>query len=636
MLTTNMSILYEDLRSDLDDILAPYGYNRGCSPDGVVFLHIPQVPSHVISQSIAENLGYFVYPPHGLLYLSAVLENNGVSSRIADLNRSVLIAGQDGGKNITRAWQAEVQEAIAVYERPLVAISFMFDSTRAQLNEVMAFVKKTHPKLCVVVGGVAATGDPEAVLRTGHGDIVFHNEGEGPLIGFFDLINNSRAKIPDNISFLAKDGSLRQSNIVSGGEVDFDIREQYKKIDVGQYHKAGSLNNFSRMRGTDVPFATVLSRRGCRANCTFCAVRNFNGRSVRVRQVPGVIEEMEFLWHNHGVRHFEWLDDDLLYDRNKSLNLFNEISTRLPDATWCANNGLIAAAISEELLEAMEKSGCQGFTVGLETGNAEMLRKVRKPASLERFAKFSDMSKKFPKIYYIVNFILGLPDERFSQMLDTLAVGAKAELDWINFFTYQPLKNTDAYLAYGGMDLQNYEDIIQRGTTINFNPVRDGAFMEIGEKLGIARAYDIFDLEADLIPSREQVKEVWFTFNAICNFLRNPALFTTSYERVRNTVRWLEALQQAYADNPTITCVLYYLNWRLNETGKLKLEALKDTAKRKFSEQEYWRIRDKTFSVKSFLDKDISPLDPRAEKFFNSRGFSMQGIPVQKLEVGTR
>jgi hypothetical protein len=105
---------------------------------------------------------------------------------------------------------------------------------------------------------------------------------------------------------------------------------------------------------------------------------------------------------------------------------------------------------------------------------------------------------------------------------------------------------------------------------------------------------------------------------------------------VRNTVRWLEALQQAYADNPTITCVLYYLNWRLNETGKLKLEALKDTAKRKFSEQEYWRIRDKTFSVKSFLDKDISPLDPRAEKFFNSRGFSMQGIPVQKLEVGTR
>ena len=631
-----MSSLHEDLHSDLDYILAPYGYNRGRTPDGVVLLHIPQVPSHVISQSIAENLGYFVYPPHGLLYLSAVLENIGVSSRIADLNRASLIAGQAGCEDITRAWQAEVEEAIAVYERPLVAISFMFDSTRSQLNEVMAFVKKTHPKLCVLVGGVAATGDPEAVLRTGYGDIVFHNEGERPLIGFFDLFNNKVKKIPDNISFLAKDGSLRQSNIVTGGEVDFDIRDQYEKIDVGQYHKAGSLNNFSRMRGTGVPFATILSRRGCRGNCTFCAVRNFNGRSVRVRQVSGVIEEMEFLWQNHGVRHFEWLDDDLLYDKDKALYLFNEISTRLPEATWCANNGLIAAAISEKLLEAMEKSGCLGFTVGLETGNTEMLRKVRKPASLERFAKFADMSKKFPKIYYIVNFILGLPDERFSQMLDTLAVGAKAELDWINFFTYQPLKNTDAYLAYGGMDLQNYEDIIQRGTTINFNPVRDASFTKIDEKLDIARAYDIFDLEEDLIPSREQVKEIWFTFNAICNFLRNPALFTKSYERVRNAVRWLEALQQAYADNPTITCVLYYLKWRLNETGKFKLEAIKDTAMKKFSKQEYWRLRDKTFSITSFLDKDIPSLDPKAEVFFNSKGFSMQGIPVQKLEGGVR
>ena len=145
MLTTDISALQEDLHSDLEYILTHYGYNSGRTPDGVVFIHIPQVPSHVIRQSIAENLGYFVYPPHGLLYLSAVLENNGVSSRIADLNRSVLTAGQDGGKDITSVWQAEVEEAVSAFEHPLVAISFMFDSTRAQLNEVMAFVKKTFP-----------------------------------------------------------------------------------------------------------------------------------------------------------------------------------------------------------------------------------------------------------------------------------------------------------------------------------------------------------------------------------------------------------------------------------------------------------------------------------------------------------
>ena len=280
----------------------------------------------------------------------------------------------------------------------------------------------------------------------------------------------------------------------------------------------------------------------------------------------------------------------------------------------------------------MQNSGCQGFTVGLETGNEEMLRKVRKPASLDRFFKFADMSKKFPKIYYIVNFILGLPDERFSQMLDTLVVGARAQLDWINFFTYQPLKNTDAYLAYGGMDLRDYEDIIQRGTTINYNPLRDRAFRKFNENKHLARAYDIFDIDKDLIPSREQVKEIWFTFNTICNFLRNPALMTTSHARVRNAVNWLEGLQKAYADNPTITCLLYFLYWRLNEMDTIKLNSIKDLANKKFKDSEYWRLRDKQFGIASFLDRVIVPLDSRAIELFRTEEVTVLKNPVIKLK----
>ena len=623
---------YDELRSGLDHLLNGFGFYEGSGPDGVVFLQIPQVPSSAIEQQIAKNLGYFVYPPQGLLYLAAVMEEVGVDSHIVDLNRKVLIAAQKDKVNILKAWQRQIDLAILNYERPLIAISFMFDSTRSQLNEVMAYIKRTYPQLCLVVGGVAATGDPESILRTKNADLVFHNEGEGPLASFFAYVKDRNERVPNNISFISSNGLMIQSNVVSGGEVDFDIRSQYNKLDIGQYNKAGSLNNFSRMRGTDVPFATVLSRRGCRGNCTFCAVRNFNGRSVRVRDVSGVLEEMEYLWQKHGVRHFEWLDDDLLYDKNKALALFEEISRRLPNASWCANNGLIAAAITEELLDAMQNSGCQGFTVGLETGNEEMLRKVRKPASLDRFFKFADMSKKFPKIYYIVNFILGLPDERFSQMLDTLVVGARAQLDWINFFTYQPLKNTDAYLAYGGMDLRDYEDIIQRGTTINYNPLRDSAFRKFNENKHLARAYDIFDIDKDLIPSREQVKEIWFTFNTICNFLRNPALMTTSHARVRNAVNWLEGLQKAYADNPTITCLLYFLYWRLNEMDTIKLNSIKDLANKKFKDSEYWRLRDKQFGIASFLDRVIVPLDSRAIELFRTEEVTALKNPVIKLK----
>ena len=68
------------------------------------------------------------------------------------------------------------------------------------------------------------------------------------------------------------------------------------------------------------------NRRGCRARCSFCGVRNFNGKSVRVRDNKGVVDEMVKLRTEHGVRHFDWLDDDLLYDRDGIVELFDMIA----------------------------------------------------------------------------------------------------------------------------------------------------------------------------------------------------------------------------------------------------------------------------------------------------------------------
>ncbi len=616
-----------DTKAALDGLIGRYG--EATFADGVVFVQIPQVPPSAVRSDVARNLGYFAYPPQGLLYLATVCDGIGLPARIVDLNNVVITAGQetDALADLDQAWRQALERAIGELGAPVIGVSFMFDSTRGQLNQVLAYIRDNHPGLFIMVGGVAATADPEAILATGHADMVVHNEGEKAFADFFAYVRDSSNALPDNLSMLDDDGLLRSTRIVNGGEVDMDIRRQYARIDIGGYNKAGSLNNFSRMRGTGVPFATVLSRRGCRAHCTFCAVRNFNGRSVRVRDAESVVEEMVHLWERHGVRHFEWLDDDLLYDRGNALELFRLIARRLPGATWCANNGLIAAAVSDEMLQAMQDSGCRGFTVGLETGNPEMLRQVRKPASLETFAAFAERTKAYPKIHYIVNFILGLPDERFGQMLDSLAVGMSAGLDWMNLFNYQPLRNTDAYLAYGGMDARPDESVTERGTTVNFNPIREGAFKDAGDSKGLLTGYDVFDLDVSTVPGREQVNEIWFTFNSICNFARLPAVYSPSRPRLRNAVKWLEGLQQAYADNPTITCLLYFLSWRLNERPGEDIEKIRMSALRKFKNQEYWRKRDEDFKIAAFLDREIPPLDKRAEAFLDSRGVSFADAP---------
>ena len=616
LLPDNVSIIAEATKPALDQLLDRYTFE-----DGALLVQIPQVPSELVESRIARNRGYFAYPPHGLLYLGATFRDLGIESAIVDLNFEILRAAQDEEVDLALAWRRALDTALEEFDRPVVCISFMFDATYDQLLQVCQYLKSTRPELCLVVGSVGATADPDRVLRECDADLVVSNEGETPLRQLYAYLRGNTDSIPVNLSFLGEDGKILHTSVATGGDVNLDIRDQYSKLGIDRYFAIGSLNNFSRMRGLDVPFATVLSRRGCRAHCTFCAVRNFNGKSVRVRDSQNVVDEMEFLWNEYGIRHFEWLDDDLLYDRDEAERLFREIAQRLPDATWCANNGLIAAAITPELFEAMVDSNCQGFTVGLETGNAEMLRKIRKPASLERFARFAQMSKDYPQIFYIVNFILGLPEERVGQMFDSLAVSMRAKLDWNNFFNYQPLKNTDAFLAYGGLeDGAGSEELLRRGTTVNYNPVRAGEFTVIRQDDNIAMGFDVLDLDPDLISCREQMKEFWFTFNGIANFLRMPALFSDATERLRNAIRWMNALQTAYPDNPSITSLLYLLSWRLSETSATEIEAIRSLAQEKFARLEYWRHRDRDFHFGAMLDRVLPPLDTKAERFLKARG----------------
>lgn len=587
-------------------------------PDGAVVVQIPQVPPHLVDSTIARNKGYFAYPPQALLYLSATLRGCGLDTELADLNHTVLRAAHSQGSDPAQAWRDALDAALDRFTHPLVCVSYMFDPTFEQLEAICAHLRARWPRAVVAVGGVAATADPERVLAGSIVDFVFSNEGEAPLKAFLAFWRGEAGTEPHNLSFLLEPGgAVIQTAMRTGGAVDLDIRAEYDRISIADYHNVGSLNNFSRMRGTEVPFATVISRRGCRARCTFCSVRNFNGQSVRVRQLDGVVEEMEHLYYRHGIRHFDWLDDDLIYDRDQAVALFRAIAQRLPDITWAANNGLIASSTTAEVLEAMQDSNCIGFTVGLETGNAEMLHKVRKPATIPKFLAFADLSRQFPKMFYIVNFIIGLPTETVSQMLDSYSLAIRAGLDWNNFFTFQPLKNTDAWLAYGGMcDDKDKDDLRRAGSTMNFNPVRGGAFggeIRAGTRVG----WDVFDLDPASIPDPEQRKELWFTFNYTVNFLRMPALTTASEARLDNAVRWLRALGTAYADNPSIDCVRHFLE-RRKGVAPAELAERAEAARRKFAASPYWSERDRTFLFSALLEGEIPALDLRAQAFFDS------------------
>jgi len=569
---------------------------------GAVLVQVPQIPLELIEPEVARNRGYFAYPPHALLYLSATFVALGVETRLLDLNFVTLEAARKDKAAVATAWTAALDEALGAFEQPLVCVSLMFDNTYSEFARVCRHVRERLPGAAILAGGVAASADPEKILDDGLADLVVCHEGEDGLQHLYAWRRGAPGAKPVNIAFMDAAGHHRRTPMHSGGAVDLDIRAEFVKVPIADYHLQGSLSNFSRMNGIDVPFATILSRRGCRARCSFCGVRNFNGKSVRVRDNEGVVREMETLRHQHGVRHFDWLDDDLLYDRDGIVELFGMIAERLPDITWAANNGLIASAIKPEVLEAMQRSHCIGYKIGLESGNPDVLKAIHKPASLETFLAFAKLAQTYPSMLVAVNFIMGFPGERFHQMLDSFRVSVEARLDWQNFYVYQHLKNTELYKAVGGasggvVETEQGKD----GQHVSFNPVRGGEFGK-REAARLVEGYGIFDLDPSIEPTRAQLREIWFTFNTIANFLMMPALDTESEVRLRQAVRWMEALQHAYPEDALMASTLYALNARLGERKAGDLTRLKDAARRKLGASTYWRRRDAIFGFSAFLD----------------------------------
>lgn len=598
------------LKERLDRFLGRFHFE-----EGAVLVQIPQVPLKLLELNVARSCGYFIHPPVGLLYVSATFRALGIPTRLVDLSFEVLREAQKDDGDVDAVWRRALDEAMAAFRRPLIGVSFMFEPSYPEFKQVCEHARRCNRSACIVAGGVNATADPGRLLSEHLVDLVFSHEGEQTLEQFYSYVRGQSHEIPPNLNFCDVDGEVIRTPGAQGGGVEMDICAEYDRIPIRDYHSVGSLSNFSRMVGVDVPFATVLSRRGCRARCSFCGVRNFNGKGVRVRSVDGVIREMEWLYTRHGIRHFDWLDDDLLFDPSSSLALFRRMADRLPDITWQANNGLIASAITPELMDAIERSGCVGFKVGLESGNEDVLHRIHKPTNLPKFYAFADVAKSHPKIFVAVNLILGFPGETFGQMLDSFRAALRARLDWNNFYQYQHIKNTELYLTHGG--LGDSEGALDHGKDVlphNLNPVRGGHFRNYRLERGVLSGYDIFDVDPMSSPQRLQMKEIWFTFNSIANFLRMPALFTPSEARLRNSVRWLEVLSEAYPEDASMPSLIFYLHRRLGDLTPDRLTKVQDIAHARFRASEYWRFRDGQFGFSAFLDGALPEVPERWDK----------------------
>ena len=565
------------------------------NPAELVLINPQQVPSEVFDTIIARNRGYYAFPPVGLLNISAVAKsvNPNIHIHIIDLNYELLRRAQcDAFKY--NDWMDIVQSVLDKCKAPFVGITCMFGATKPIFLDVSRFIRSRYPEIPILSGGVQATYDYRELLENNYSDIVFRREAEKQFEVFLDnCISDSSKTLPWGVAFKVEKEIYELGIPPENVPVDWDIRSFYSYIDLQDYYKYGSLAAFSRYNGAEKSFATVLSNRGCRACCTFCTVRDFNGFSVRQRPVQSVIDEIKFLVQEKKIKQIDWLDDDLLWNPERTVELFRGLATEVPELEWICNNGLIAAAITDEIMYWMARSGLKAFKIGIESGNDEVLHLIKKPTTKTKLREKRQLFKKYPEIFVSANFIIGFPKETFGQMMDTYDFANELEWDWSSFYICQPLKGTEMFQVWQSLgdertQVESYDKTLNPGRAASRGEF--GYHFKEGESQ-IKTGRNIFKIPRDCVPSQEQIKEIWFTFNLITNFFNN--LNFKPGGNAQKIIGWFESIAHAYPYDASMAAVLAR-GYRLANNKQMFLFYQKKVEEI-LSESSYWQKRVEEF-----------------------------------------
>ena len=571
----------------------------------VLLVNPPDVDVSMFDYDTAKRGRANNYPPYGLGVLATHLRNNGYEVDILDINHEILkyIYFTDERIDYDFVWKTILARKILTFNPELIGITCLFSVTGTSLQFVCKEIRGMSNAL-IAVGGVHLTHDYENILKETEMDYAFLNESEKALIKFLEYMNG-KAEVKDLAQLVVKKQWVKFSQKLVPQGCDLDIIPAFDLMDVENHSLYGTIGTWYGFRYQDTRIATALSNRGCRAHCSFCNVRSFNGVGVRQRSVESVLDELSVL-RDRGVGHILWLDDDLLMREERAIALFDGMVKRNLNMTWDATNGVIAASIREELAAAAAASGCIGLALGVESGNAEMLRKIKKPGTPRIFLRAAEILKSYPQINTRTLLMIGFPNETLSMIQDTIKLAEEMNSDWNNINVLQPWKNTPIYDAMVDQGLLGEQEGTLKG---DVSPYQTGPYSRqravelgkiqqshYGEKKGGDGLVDWSDLKR--IPTSKELDDIWFYMNVRINF--NRLFRETRQIKLNQQLTWLRYIATKTApDNALILYFYAYLQWRV--LGEIEDE-LKYAIWKRLEESVYWRGK---FELLGLSFKDI-------------------------------
>jgi hypothetical protein len=368
----------------------------------------------LVGPELEENLA--------LRYIHSSLASAGHEAIIFDFHESAQIP--------------ELTRTLAAWRADVIGMSVVFTARARQYVALIRSLREAGYGGHITVGGHFASFHADQLMAdVPELDSVLHGEGEAAMVELAANIHR-----PD---------CVRGITCRCDGQVlTTPCRPALENLDLLPW--PSRTTTFHQYLG--LPICDLLSSRGCFANCHFCSInawhKRMGGPRLRQRSVEDLSAEMAYLYHQCGVRLFNFHDDNFfLPSRAKNMERFEALRLRLDEAGVRRIGIQIKArpdSVDRETIDLLKRIGLYRVFLGVESnavaGLKALGREIRRERNHQALQTLLDAG-----LHATFNLLMFEPDCSLGDLRDNV--------DFIRQYPYVPL-NFCRVEVYAGTTLE--------------------------------------------------------------------------------------------------------------------------------------------------------------------------------------
>ena len=364
-----------------------------------------------------------IMAPLGLASIAAYLDRAGFSSNILDC-----YAHPDADRRLRE---------LLLAERPALV---GFSCTTASFHDAVrlaGIVKQELPHSRTVFGGPHVSALQQKVLEFSPLiDCAVLGEGEQTML---ELAQRS-AESPEGVAGLVwrtADGTI-VNNGYRGEALVLDELPYPAYEKLAGYPHAYKLPIFNYPKA---PNSSCISSRGCPYSCSYCD-RSVFRRTFRYNSADYLYAHLAYLRERFGIRHINFYDDQFTFHRGRVEELCQKLIERPLGLTF--NCAVRAEHVDRELLMLMKAAGCWMVSLGIESGDEQLLAQHRQNADLDRLAE-TIRTIKSCGIRTKGLLMMGLPGESEASIRRSMKYVFSLPIDDFNLAKFTPFPGSPIY-----------------------------------------------------------------------------------------------------------------------------------------------------------------------------------------------